>query len=246
MKKFIYLLLFILASLVLIWLFAPIQHVYPWFAERLQPLQARQLEGSLYKGRAGKLNWAGIDWGQLQWNAQWPTLSGGIQGQYRLHNPQLDLSAKLQADRKAGLRASRLSGTLDWRYLESFLQLSPGHLQARPEIQLDSLHYGPLGMERVEGRVSLKGLRLITPLALPLGDLWVDIQTERQGLAVGSIHSDSRVLDASGVVYLHPHRFEVNLILKPKPGEYEAQLALQNIGQPTAGGGRRIHVAGFY
>jgi len=152
----------------------------------------------------------------------------------------------VQADTTQGVRAVRLSGVLDWKYLESFLQLPPGRLRAKGEIQLDKLDYGPTGMERIEGRISLKDLRLVNPLRLPLGEVWVDIQTERKGLAIGSIHSDSRVLDASGVVYLHPHRFEVNLVLKPKPGEYEAQLALQQIGQPVSGGGRRIQVAGFY
>jgi len=78
MKKLFYLFVAVVVLALLLWLFAPVQRLYPVFAERLQPVQASQLKGSLYKGQAGQITWAGIDLGQLQWNQQWPTLSGGI------------------------------------------------------------------------------------------------------------------------------------------------------------------------
>ncbi len=246
MKKLFYLLILILALGLGLWLFAPVERVYALFADRLQPVQASQLHGSLYKGRAGQLKWVNIDLGQLQWDKQWPTVNGGIQGRYRLQNSRLDLAGQLTVDKKHGFRASNLHGTLAWEALASFLHLPPGRLQALPTLRLDSLQYGPTGMQQVEGRIRLKDLGLVNPLQKSLGDIWVDIETQRSGLAVGTVHSVSSVLNASGVLYLHPHRFELNLVLKPKPGEYELRMALQSIGQPVSGGGRKIQVAGFY
>lgn len=246
MKKLVYLALFVVSLLVVLWFFVPLERLLPFFAQRLQPVQIEGVAGSLYRGSARELRLAGFVLGKLQWNKQWPTAPPGLQGQYRLKSTDYDLVAHLRLSRAGGLHASDLRGEIGWKYLENFLHLPPGRMTGRLRLDIGELAYGPAGMERINGRISLDGLRIVSPIALPLGDLWADIQTERSGLAVGHIRSNSRVLDASGVIYLHPHRFEVNLVLKPKPGEYEAQLALQSIGQPLAGGGRRIQVAGFY
>ncbi len=246
MKK---ILLFVIAVLVLaamLWLFAPVGRGYPLLSQRLQPLELQGLTGSLYQGSARSMRIAGVDLGQFHWHKQWPTIPPGLQGEYRLQGLGYVLGGTAKLSGQRGVQARSVNGHVPWQWIERFLRLPADRLQAEPQLALDELIYGPAGMERVNGRVTLRNLRITTPFAVLLGDIWADIQTERTGLAIGTVRSDSQVLDVSGVIYLHPHRFEVNLVLKPKPGEYEAQHALLFIGQPTTGGGRRIQVAGFY
>ncbi len=246
MKKLIFIIVLLLAGVTLVWLFAPVARIYPLFAQQLKPLQMEQLTGSLYRGQAGVVKWAGIELGRLRWNKQWPGPGPALSGNYQMRSQDYDVSGVFRLHAKQGLLAEQVEGQLKWRYVESFLHLPAGQMTGHPRLALHSLHYSPGGLQLITGRILLNDLRLSGTVNIPLGSIWVDLETQRPGLAIGTIHSDSSVLDASGVLYMHPHRFELNLVLKPKAGEYALEFALQNIGQPLPSGARRIQVAGFY
>ncbi len=102
------------------------------------------------------------------------------------------------------------------------------------------------GLKGASGSVTLKDFKMISPAAKDLGEVTMTFKTQQEGMIIGQISSDSKVMTVSGSLFLQPNRWKLSLDIVPKGGHFELDSVLSTVGQARRGGGRRLNLAGFY
>lgn len=224
----------------------PLRWYYDSVSEQLRPLVLRDISGSLVKGSAGTLRFDALPLGEAEW-LLYPGSLKGIGGRLRIHQQQYDLTFELKNINAKLQQFKKVSGFLDWSALQPFLQIRNGQFAGYWQFGLNrvSVKKGQ-GLQHLEGQVTLKDFKLLQPAQLDLGEVIIDFKTQKEGIIVGNISSNSQALNVSGALYLQPNRWQLNLDIIPRPGYYQLNSALQDVGDARPGGGRKLNRAGFY
>ncbi|KAA3638989.1 MAG: hypothetical protein DWP95_11485 [Proteobacteria bacterium] len=224
----------------------PLRWYYDYASDFIKPVVLRDVSGSLIKGEAEQLRYDLIPMGHAEW-LLYPGSLTGIGGRIRVYQDNYDLTFKLKEINQNQARIKQITGYLNWDYLQPYLQFNQGRFDGYWQFDINQMVYDKqAGVERLDGQVRLKEFKLLSPTQMPLGDVIIDLETKKDGMIVGTIHSNSDRLTVSGAFYIQPHRWQLNVDIIPKAGHYQLNAALQGIGDPRPGGGRRLNRAGFY
>ncbi len=238
----------IILALVAVMLLAviPLRWYYDYAEDYLKPVVLRHVSGSLVKGSAEQLRYDVIPLGQAEW-LLYPGSLKGIGGRVRVHDQHYDLTFRLKEINQNTARIKQITGFLNWDYLQPYLQFKQGRFDGYWQFDINQMVYDKqMGIERLDGLVTLKDFQLIAPSQMPLGEVMIQFETQKAGVIVGTISSRSDRLTVSGAFYIQPNRWQLNVDLIPQPGFYQLNAALQGVGDPRPGGGRRLNRAGFY
>ncbi|MCX7544285.1 type II secretion system protein N [Marinicella gelatinilytica] len=239
-------LLILAVIIVLLLAVLPLRWYYDYASDYFKPVVLRDVSGSVIKGEAGALRYDVIPLGQAEW-LLYPGSLKGIGGRVRLHDEQYDLTFKLKEINQNQAKIKQVTGYLNWAYLQPYLQIKQGRFDGYWQFAIDQLVYSKqTGIERLNGQVILKDFQLLAPNQMPLGEVKIDLETKSAGVIAGTISSNSDRLTVSGAFYIQPNRWQLNVDIVPKPGFYQLNSALQGVGDPRPGGGRRLNRAGFY
>jgi len=224
----------------------PLRWYYDYVSEYFKPVVLRDVSGSVIKGEAAALRYDVIPLGRAEW-LLYPGSLKGIGGRVRLHDEQYDLTFKLKEVNQTQATIKQITGYLNWAYLQPYLQINQGRFDGYWQFNLDQMVYQKQdGIKRLNGQVTLKDFQLVTPNQMQLGEIKINLETKSEGVIVGTISSSSDQMTVSGAIYIQPHRWQLNVDVVPKAGYYQLNAALQSIGEPRPGGGRRLNRAGFY
>ena len=224
----------------------PLRWYYPYAEDHFKPVVLRDVSGSLIKGSAQQLRYDLIPLGQAEW-LLYPGSLKGIGGRIRVNAEHYDLTFQLREVNQNQARIKNISGYLDWDSIQPYIQFSEGRFDGYWQFDIQNMVYDKqTGIERLDGRVTLKDFTLSAPTQLPLGEVYIDLETQNEGMIVGTISSRSDRLNVSGAFYIQPNRWQLNVDIIPKAGNYQLNAALRGVGDPRPGGGRRLNRAGFY
>ena len=233
----------ILTALILF--FTPLNLYYQYLEKDLRPVKLEGISGSIIKGQSEKISYMGMDLGQAEWLA-YPNSWKSLLVELKVEDQDYDIRADIEQNlRRQNFKNVR--GTLDWNVIKKYANFNRGEISGYLSLDFSEISIQEGVPERMNGSIETGELKLISPLKKDLGTIKVDFNSDSPGFIVGTVNSDSHVLNVSGAIYIHKnHRWEVKLNIIPKPGEYELEYALQGIGNPRPGGGRSFNLAGFY
>lgn len=223
----------------------PLRWYYDSISDHLRPLVLRDVSGSLVKGSAGTLRFDALPLGQAEW-LLYPGSLTGIGGRLRIFQQQYDLTFQLKNINAKQQQFKKVNGFLDWSVIQPFLQIRNGQFAGYWQFDLNRVSMQKKqGLQHMEGQVTLKDFKLLQPAQMDLGEVIIDFKTQKEGIIVGNISSKSQAVNVSGALYLQPNRWQLNLDIIPRAGYYQLSTALQGVGDPRPGGGRKLNRAGF-
>ena len=225
--------------------FTPLKLYYANISKNIRPLQLEHIKGSAVKGSAKHLKYFGMDLGQINWLI-YPSSYDEVSLDLKLQNLLYNFKAKyIKSSESEALKD--LVGTVDWAVIDKFINFDHGEMSGYLKFDFEHIELIDGVPQRIIGKVVTKELKLLRPIKKDLGEIEVVFSTDNSEIIVGQVNSRSNVINISGSIYIHKSRkWEVKLTLIPRPGEYEIEYALQNIGDKRAGGGRSFNLTGFY
>lgn len=241
--KFVFLLLVVSVIALAV---TPLNLYYEQVKSQFRPVSLSGISGSAVKGSADSLSYSSAPLGQAEWFL-YPNSLTGLGGKVRVYKTNYDLTFELKKITSESQSFSQVMGFLDWQLIKPFLQMRYGQFEGYAQVNLQQVAYNKTnGFDRIEGHISLQDFKLITPANKDLGEIRLDFETKKTGMIVGNFSSQSNVLNVSGALIIQPHRWQLNLDIIPKAGNYELDAVLNSVGSARSGGGRRLNLAGFY
>ncbi|TDR19499.1 type II secretion system protein N [Marinicella litoralis] len=224
----------------------PLSLYYKHVSSQVKHIKLTGINGSLVKGSAEEMKYMTMPLGRAEW-LLYPKSHKSIGGQLKVAKDFYDLTFNVKKLEKDLLWAESVRGYIDWQFFKQFLNLKYGQLTGYAELNLNNIQYNQnSGLARLDGDVTLKDFKLTQPVLKDLGLVKVVFETQTEGMIVGQFSSDSQVIHVSGALFLHPHRWQLNLDIIPKAGNFELDAIFNSVGQARRGGGRKLNLAGFY
>ena len=240
--KYLIILSIVLAIIISI---TPLKLYYSYIAKNIRPIKLEQMSGSVIKGSAEHVKYLGLDLGQANWML-YPSSYNEITLDLKLKDELYDFNGKYKKTPSSDL-LNDVYGTIDWALIDKFINFNHGEMSGYLKLDFSHIEFKNRVPERIIGKIVTKELKLLKPIKKDLGEIEVVFVTDNPEIIVGQVNSRSNVINVSGSIYIHKnHKWEIKLTLLPMPGEYEIEYALQSIGDPRAGGGRSLNMAGFY
>lgn len=228
----------------------PAEPVLEWGAPRLQAqgvtLAATGLDGTLWSGEAASLSVNGMPLGHVDWDLAPLQLLFGRIGAHWMVQPE---GGYLSGDLAAGgedLKLTDLDGRLPAAQVMGYAPALPVQIEGEISTRMERVAIGPAGLREAQGTVIWHGAALTAPMAMPLGDLRVELSTAADGNIVGDIGDAGGPLDVAGELVLSPkgtYRLELNLATRPGASS-ELEQALGMLGRPGPGGKHRFTYSG--
>lgn len=223
----------------------PLNLYYSQIEKNIKPLKLNQISGSIIKGESQQTSYLGLNIGKLSW-LNLPNSWKSIGSSLKIESKDYDIAANITPQPNK-LLIDNLMGTIDWGYINNQFNLTQATIEGYIDVHLDNIVIFEKRPRVIEGRITTKEFRLVSPIQRDLGDIYIEFEPLENNVIVGTVNSNSNVINVSGGLYIYQnHRWELKLNVIPKPGEYEIDYALRNIGSQRAGGGRSINYAGFY
>ncbi len=224
----------------------PLNLYYKHVDSQLKFINLSGISGSAVKGSATELKYMTMSLGRAEW-LLYPKSHNSLGGQLKVAKDDFNLTFDVNKLAEGLLRADSVKGFIDWQFIKKFLNIRYGELSGYAQVNLSNIVYNQTsGLERLAGEVTLQDFKLIQPVNKELGLVKVVFETKSKGMIIGQFSSDSKVLNVSGSVFLHPHRWQMNLDIIPRAGHFELDAIFNSIGQARRGGGRKLNLAGFY
>ena len=187
----------------------------------------------------------GLDLGKANWLI-YPNSWNRLAVDLKLEGNDYDVKAQVNKNPHR-LALKKLRGTVDWQIIKKYLNFRKGEINGYFNLNFNEIAFSEGKPELIEGRMVTRDLRLVSPIKKDLGEIEVVFNTDNPSFIVGTVNSQSNVMNVSGAIYIHKnHRWEIKLNIIPVPGEYEVGYALEGIGERRRGGGRTLNMAGFY
>ncbi len=241
--KFIFILLILSVIAVAV---TPLNLYYDHIRKHLNPVSLSGISGSAVKGSAESISYMSAPMGQAEW-LLYPKTFKGLGGKVRVYQPNYDLTFDMREMNQEIQSFNHVKGFIDWGLIKPFLQMRYGQLDGFAQVDLSSVVYNKSnGFDRIEGEITLQDFKLVSPTAKDLGEVKLSFETKKEGMIVGNFSSQSSALNVSGVLVIQPRRWQLNLDIIPKAGNFELDAVLNSVGDARRGGGRRLNLAGFY
>jgi general secretion pathway protein N len=228
----------------------PAEPVLEWGAPRLQAqgvnLAATGVEGTLWSGQAASLSVNGIPLGHANWDLAPLQMLIGRLGAHWMVQPQ---DGYLSGDLTAGseeLNLTGLDGRLPAAQIMSYAPALPVQIEGEISTRMEQVAISPAGLREAKGTLVWHGAALTAPMAMPLGDLRVELSTAADGNIVGDVGDAGGPLDISGQIVLSPqgtYRLELNLATRAGASK-ELEQALGMLGRAGPGGKHRFTYSG--
>ncbi len=247
MKLFKYLFWLVIVLIVAV-AAVPLNLYYDYISDHLKPLSMEGVHGSLVKGSADSVSHPLLPLRDvsLEWFV-YPRSVYGLGGEYRIRHEQLDMRFSLKSLKGGGAELAPLRGRIQWPFVEKYLTQYGGSFDGTVEVDLSqAIVSSSRELSSVSGVLAINDLRMLSPARKDLGRVQMQMETQAAGVIVGQISSESAHMNVSGTLFIQPHRWQLNLDILPRAGEYELEAALRGIGSPRRGGGRHVQMAGFY
>jgi general secretion pathway protein N len=237
--------LFVIALVLLIW-FMPAQLALPLMQSRLHGLQFKQVQGTLWQGRAAQLSAPdGSALGSLAWTLSRRALLGDVQFGLDLRQPQMQLQGQMH----------RVSGTQDdWRDVALHMDMTilgpQPLLHVEPQGQFDlqvptAQLQGNWPMQiDASGIWSQAAVRTEQGSRIPLGTMLLQIKGEAGVLKATLGDDGSGPLRTAGRLSLSPLGWDLQLDLKPRSENPALLHWLRSLGPSTADGSVQLRYRG--
>jgi hypothetical protein len=187
----------------------PLRWYYDYAEDYFKPVVLRDVSGSLIKGGAEQLRYDLIPMGQAEW-LLYPGSLTGIGGRVRVYSEQYDLTFQLKEVNQNKARIKQITGYLNWDYLQPYLQFNQGRFDGYWQFNINQMLYDKqAGIERLNGQVTLKDFQLLAPAQMPLGEVMINLETQKEGMITGTISSQSDRLTVSGAFGGEPNRWQL-------------------------------------
>lgn len=218
-----------------------------WLAARLLPagVQAAGYAGTLWSGRAARVQAAGLA-GSVRWSLRpWPLLRGCLALQVAARLPEGRLQARVRRCLAGTTEVTGLAGMLPARLLA---RAAPGEgvqPAGRIRVRIDRMLVVDAWPVELEGTVRWQGARLRAPAPLVLGDLVARLGVQGARIRV-RLDDAGGPLDVEGELLLvRDGTWHLEGTLAPRPGaDAGLRQALALLGPADARGRHRFEAGG--
>lgn len=244
--KFFKLVFWLLILAVVTIALTPLNLYYDKVERYTAPISLQGVSGTAVKGSAETLKYHILPMGQAEW-LLYPNWFDSMGGRMRIWEKDYDLTFQLEKIKKQTFAFDAIRGFVDWDLIKKYVQMAYGHVDGYFSFDLRGIRYDKQnGIKGAAGSITLKDFKITQPRIKELGEVTIDFKTEKAGVIVGTISSQSDVLNVSGTIFLQPNRYQINIDIMPKAGHHDVNALFRNVGSPRRGGGRKLNLAGFY
>lgn len=223
----------------------PARHAVSWFRDTVPELRAQGLSGTVWTGRAQRVDWRGYHLGALAWQIRpWSVLRGRLLAELTLQGPELTADGVLTSSldgTRVGAQKMSVSAPAAWLQqvlATPFLQLS-GTLDG----QFDSVLFVDGWLHALEGRSTWNDAQLRGRIRAPLGGLVVE-WTTLEGRISGRIRDTGGPLQALGEVVVENRGYHLDVTLAADEDNIPLRQALEVFGRPNSDGAVMLRLEG--
>jgi len=216
----------------------PAQYVADRVMKKMPGLQLVGVQGNLFAGSAGEVDYAGADLGAVDWHFDWlAPFSLTIGYRMHMHAEDHDLGGRVDI----GLRHTYLRG-LEGRVpvsaLERWLPTPPGSATGSLGVHLKELAFEAGHLDSAEGAVDLDEAVLKWPTSATLGSFHADLGPGSGGGIKAVISDTASPLKLQATLELGPAgAYHLSGVLGAKdPGDQATRNLLSGLGQPDSTG----------
>lgn len=231
----------VLIAALLLW-FLPARWALPWIEPRLRGFRLKQVQGTLWDGRAGELMAVdGHPLGELQWHLSQRALFGQLRLQLALDGPQLGFSGRVRRLPDGRLEAHGLRLHAELALLARYTTWPPG--QPRGELELTVEHVLLQGGWPLQLQAQAQWRQAVIHTQdgdIALGSLRAQAQA-RDGVIQAQLHDDgSGPLQADGQLQLSPLGWRLDATLRARQTDPRLRRWLARLGPPSGDGS--VHI----
>lgn len=215
--------------------------------DTLPGLELGHVSGSVFSGRSDRVSFMGQELGPVDW-AMRPFALLLLRIEYRLMLSHPDNNGQVTMGIGAGSEA--YGNDLDIQLLPGRLinRFSPIELRTRGsmDLLLDHFELTDEGLRAVTGTVLWQNAAIESPLALPLGELGLALESRDETLVATVTRGGD--LGVSGEILLQPgNRYALDLVLRPgAKANGEVKGLLETALDPHPAGGFQLKTTGSF
>jgi len=244
--KFIKRIFYLWILIVVVIAVVPLNYYYQYVEKHFKPLNLTDISGSVVKGSAKKASYMTLPLGQINWLV-YPAGIDSVGGKIKLAHKNYNLAFGFKKKNDEQILLKTVRGFFDWELLKPFINIRYGELSGYVDIDIPDLAYHQdKGLLAASGTLRLTDFKIKSPAQKNLGEITMELETKSEGMIVGQFSSVSDYFQISGSLFIQPRRWQLNMDIIPRPGRYELDAIINNLGSPRRGGGRKLNLAGFY
>lgn len=210
-------------------------------------ISARDLEGSVWSGRAASVSAGGVDLGSLEWDiSPWALLLARLGADVTLVQADTRLAGYVSVGLGNAVHLEDVSGALQAGNLQPLLGHLPVALAGRIDVNLRRIDVDPGAEMHASGRLAWTSAALTAPQAVRLGDLLVVLEPSDTGTKAVISDEGGGPLQAEGVADLnHDGTYAVSAKLGTRPSaQPELNSALKLLGRQQRDGSVAVRLNG--
>lgn len=225
---------------------APAALTFDKLRARVAPLTLSDVDGTLWSGHAGTLNYAAMRLANLDWSVHpFGLLLGRLESSVTVDDTALRGTGTLGRTLGGTLYLTDLNGTAELQTLQSsglLKILLPVNGQA--QVDLRRLRYTEGKLTAAEGTIDIKNAATLVP-QLALGDFHVEVETQQAGIKA-TLSDRGGALRAQGVAMIGPDgRYQFTGSFSARdPNQANLQQYLRMLGPMGADGRVSVNSSG--
>ena len=248
MKRILKLTLLVVSGFIFFMLVTfPAEYAYQAIHSRINKLSLSGINGTLWSGSAGYVQYQSIPLGSLNWSLHpHDILRGHIETDFTLTSDQMQTSGTAGREILGAAYTKNLKGHISAALLSKQLGIKTVVPAGKLHFSMQRMEFSPKGrLESAIGHITWEQAGISSPAQAALGNLNVIITTEKEGIVFNISDENSPIKVKAELLVCPDGKYELNGQLTPTPA---AQTGLSNslklLGKPDKNGVIKIKYMG--
>jgi hypothetical protein len=223
---------------------APADLVYRWYADRLGPVRAEGLGGSLWFGHASAVSVFGTALGPAQWRLEpWSALRGTLRGEFELTGDLVNGKVSLQHG-EGTLRLDGVEATFPASVLGPALDIPALILTGNIEVEAAHAELRNGVLQSAEGTATWREIAIAGAAQARVDGLEARFVPAAGGGVEANLRDLGGTLAVDGRVSVRDGRYQAQVRLALRQPDPQVQEALQYIGERMPDGSTMLRIEG--
>ena len=248
MKRTIKLVLLALAGFTFFMLVTfPAEYAYQAVHARIKNLSLSGINGSLWSGSAGYVQYRSTPLGSLNWSLHpHDILRGHLETDFSLSSDEMLTKGTAGREIFGAAYTKNLEGHLPAALLGKLLGIKNVVPAGKLHFSMQRMEFSPKGrLESAIGRITWEQAGISSPAQAVLGNLNVQVSTEKEGIVFNISDENSPIKVKADLLVCPDGKYELNGKLIPTPAAQAGlSKSLSMLGKPDKNGVIKIKYAG--
>lgn len=225
----------------------PAEYAYQYVQARIKPLYLSNLDGTLWTGSAGVVQYQSEHLGELSWSLHpHDIIRGRLETDFSLNANQLQTSGTAGKEFFGTAYAENIEGHLSAAFFGKHIGIKTFTPAGKLRFSMQRMEFSPKGrLESAVGNIMWEQAGISSPAQVIFGNLNILVSTEKEGIVFNISDENSPIKIEANLLVCPDGKYELNGKLTPTPAAQEGfSKSLALLGKPDKNGVIKIKYAG--